>query len=175
MQNPTNDCSKEEGFYRNFYEIVDWFDFNPSDSDSEGQTKNEQSEKEAFESPGHDKSSHEIVSPNDFQNESLQNFAQGKGMNLIDHNYCSELRSFHCNFCDAESWFDCVCSDSNDDSEEKPKDEKDENDEKEVNDKPKMYACNFKECEASYKTKLGLKYHIDSKHLNLKLRQVIKG
>ena len=167
MQNPTNDCTEEEGFYRNFYEIVDWFDFNPSDSDSEGQTKNEQSEKEAFESPGHDKSSHEIVSPNDFQNESLQNFAQGKGMNLIDHNYCSELRSFHCNFCDAESWFDCACSNSNDDSEEKPKNEKDE---KEVNEKPKMYACDFNECEASYKTKPGLKFHIDSKHLNLKLR-----
>ena len=122
---------------------------------------------ETFESIGRDKSSHEIVSPNDFQNGSLQKFAQGKGKHLMDHNCCSKLRSFHCNFCDAESWFDCVCSDSNDDSEEKQKNEKDE---KEVNEKPKIYACNFKECEASYKDKQGLKFHIDSKHLNLKHR-----
>ena len=77
MQNPINDCTEEEGFYRNFYEIVDWFDFNPSDSDSEGQTKNEQSEKEAFESPGHDKSSHEIVSP-------ILQFVQEEGADSID-------------------------------------------------------------------------------------------
>ena len=89
MQNPTNDCTEEEGFYR---ETVDRFDFNHSDSnDSEGQTKNEQSEKEAFESLDHDRSSHEIVSPNGFQNGSLQNFAEDKGDHLIDHNYCSEL------------------------------------------------------------------------------------
>ena len=162
MQNPTNDCADEEGF------TLDWFDFNhPDSNDSEGQTKNEQSEKEAFESLDHDKSSQEIVSPNDFQNGSLQNFAEEKGEHLIDHNYCSELRSFHCNFCDAESWFDCVCSDSNDDFEEKPKNEKVE---KEVKEKPRKFVCNFNECEASYTTKQGLKFHIDSKHLNLKLR-----
>ena len=153
MQNPTN---------HDFCETVDWFDFNgPDSNDSEGQMKNE-----AFDSLDHDKSSHENVSPNDFQNGSLQN-AQGKGKHLIDHNYCSELRSFHCNFCDTESWFDCVCSDSNDDSEEKSKIEKVE---KEVKEKPKNFVCNFNECEASYTTKNGLKFHINSKHLNLKLR-----
>ena len=159
MQNPTNDCTEEEGFYRDFCEIVDWFDFNRSASnDSEGQTENEQSEKEAFESLGRDKFSHEIVSPNNFQNFVQEN-------HLIDHNYCSELESFHCNFCEAENQVDCICSDSDDDSEEKPKNEKVE---KEVKEKPKKYACNFKQCEASYKTKEGLKVHIDSKHLNLK-------
>ena len=160
MQNPTNDCTEAEGFYLNFCETVDWLDSN----DSEGQTK-DLSEKETFDSLGRDKSSHEIVSPNDFQNGSLQNFAQRKGTFLIDHNYCSELESFHCNFCEAENQFDCVCSDSDNDSEEKPKNEKVE---KEVKEIPKNYDCNFKECEASYKTKLGLKCHIDSKHLNWK-------
>ena len=172
VQNPTNNCTEEEGLYRDFCELVDWFDFNSLDSNElEGQTKNEQNEKEAFESPGRDKSSHEIVSPNDFQNGSLQNFAQGKGTHLIDHNYCSELEGFHCNVCEARSQLDCVCSDSDDDSEEKPKNEeksKNEKGEKEVKEKPKKYACNFNECEASYKTKTGLKKHIDSKHLNLK-------
>ena len=163
MQNPTNDCTEAEGFYRNFCETVDWFDFNcPYSNDSEGQTK-ELREKETFDSLGRDKSSHEIVSPNDFQNGSLQNFAQRKATFLIDHNYCSE--SFHCNFCEAENQFDCVCSDSDNDSEEKPKNEKVQ---KEVKEVPKNYDCNFKECEASYKTKHGLKLHIDSKHLNLK-------
>ena len=141
---------------------------NPTNSNDES----EKSEKEAFESLGRDKSSHEIVSPNDFQNGSLQNFAQRKGTILIDHNYCSELESFHCNFCEARSRFGCVCSDSDDDSEEKTKNEekmKNEKSEKEVEEKPKKYACNFNECEASYKTRAGLKFHTDSKHLKLKL------
>ena len=102
MQNPTNDCTEEEGFYRNFYEIVDWSDFNPSDSDSEGQTKNEQSEKEAFESPGHDKSSHEIVSPNDFQNEDTEkiriveahSITEEAFKNLGDENHMQDMSVF---------------------------------------------------------------------------------
>ena len=48
VQDPTNDYTEDEGFYRDFCETVDWF-FN----DSEAQTKNEQREKEAFESPVH--------------------------------------------------------------------------------------------------------------------------
>ena len=48
MQDPTNDYTEDEGFYRDFCETVDWF-FN----DSEAQTNNEQREKEAFESPVH--------------------------------------------------------------------------------------------------------------------------
>ena len=162
--NPSDDCIEAEDFYRDFCETVDWFYLNQT-NDSEGQTKNELSEKEAFESLSRDKSSHEIVSPNDFQNESSQNFAQRKRTISIDHNYCSELESFHCNFCEAENQFDCICSDSDDDSEEKPENEKIEKDVKEIQ---KNYVCNFKECEASYKTKQGLKLHIDSKHLNLK-------
>ena len=161
--NPTNDCTEAGDFYRDFCETVDWFYLNRSDTiDSEGQTTNDQSEEEAFESGSRDKSSHENVSPNDFQNESLQNFAQRKRTISIDHNYCSELKSFHCNLCEAENQFDCICSDSDDDSEEKPKEEKD------VKEVPKNYFCNFKECEASYKYKRGLKHHIDIKHLNLK-------
>ena len=167
--------SVHENHNREFCDIMDWFDFNCSDSnsndESEKKEKSEQSEKEAFESLGRDKSSHEIVSPNDFQNGSLQNFAQRKGTHLIDHNYCSELEGFHCKFCEARSRLDCVCSDSDDDSEEKPKNEeksKNEKGEKEVKEKPKKYACNFNECEASYKNKTGLKNHHDAKHLNLK-------
>ena len=77
--NPTNDCTEAEDFYRNFCETVDWFYLNRSDSiDSEGQTTNEQSKEDAFESRSRDKSTHGNVSPNDFQNESLQNFAQRK-------------------------------------------------------------------------------------------------
>ena len=61
-------------------EFCDWFDFNCSDSNSNDESeKKEKSEQ-----------SHEIVSPNDVQDESLQNFAQRKGTHLIDHNYCSE-------------------------------------------------------------------------------------
>ena len=162
--NPTDDCTEGEDFYHDFCELVDWFGLNQANN-SEGQTKNEESEKEAFESLSRDKSSHEIVSQNDFQNESLQNFAQRKRMISIDHNYCFELENFLCNFCEAENQFDCVCSDSDYDSEEKTKDEKVERDVKEM---PKNYVCNFKDCEASYKSKNGLKLHIDSKHLNLK-------
>ena len=103
MQNPTNDCTEEEGFYRDFCEIVDWFDFNRSDSnDSEGQTENEQSEKEAFESPGHDKSSHEIVSPNDFQNEDTEkiriveahSITEEAFKNLGDENHMQDMSVF---------------------------------------------------------------------------------
>ena len=161
--NPSDDCTEAEDFYRNFCETVDWFYLNRSDSiDSEGQTTNEQSKEDAFESRSRDKSTDENVSPNDFQNESLKNFAQRKRTISIDHNYCSELKSFHCNFCEAENQFHCVCSDHDDDPEEKPKNEKD------VREIPKNYVCNFKECEASYKSKNKLKVHIDSKHLNLK-------
>ena len=157
--NSTDDCIEKEDFYRDFCETVDWFYLDQT-NDSKGQTKDEQSEKEAFESL-----SHEIDSPNDFQNESLQNFAQRKRTISIDHNYCSELESFHCNVCEAENQFDCVCSDSDDDSEEKTRNEKVEKDVKELQ---KKYFCNFKECGASYKFKRGLKHHIDLKHLNLK-------
>ena len=161
--NPTNDCTEAEDFYRNFCETVDWFYLNRSDSiDSEGQTTNEQSKEDAFESRSRDKSTHGNVSPNDFQNESLQNFARRKRTVSMDHNYCSELKSCHCNFYEAENQFDCVCSDYDDDSEEKPKKKID------VKEIPENYVCNFKECEASYKSKHGLKHHIDIKHLNLK-------
>ena len=57
---------------------------NPTIDCSDSNSNDESEKKEKSER------SHEIVSPNDVQDESLQNFAQGKGTHLIDHNYFFE-------------------------------------------------------------------------------------
>ena len=86
---------------------------------------------------------------------------------------CNEKNNFICNSCNADDWFSCLCSETEDETKS-PQDEKivdqkltkRKETEKEVEQKPRKYVCYFNDCNASFRYNHGLKLHIDSIHMN---------
>ena len=86
---------------------------------------------------------------------------------------CNEENNFKCNSCSADDWFDCICSETEDETKspqnEKIVDQKptkSKQNDKEMEQKPRKYVCNFNDCDASFHSSTGLKLHIDSIHMN---------
>ena len=86
---------------------------------------------------------------------------------------CNEKNNFICNSCNADDWFDCLCSETEDETKtpqiEKIVDQKltrSKQNEKEMEQKPRKYVCNFNDCDTSFHSSTGLKLHIDSIHMN---------
>ena len=86
---------------------------------------------------------------------------------------CNEKDIFECNSCNADDWFDCLCSETEDETkiaenektvEQNPT--KSKQNDKEMEQKPRKYVCNFNDCNASFHSSTGLKLHIDSIHMN---------
>ena len=86
---------------------------------------------------------------------------------------CKEKDNFICNSCNADDWFDCLCSETEDETmnpqNEKIMDQKPtktKQNDKEIQQKSRKYVCNFNDCDASFRSSTGLKLHIDSIHMN---------
>ena len=86
---------------------------------------------------------------------------------------CNEKNNFICNSCNADDWFSCLCSETEDETKspqnEKPVDQKPtktKQNDKEIQQKSRKYVCNFNDCDSSFHSSSGLKRHIDSIHMN---------
>ena len=92
-----------------------------------------------------------------------------KGTNSIDQtdnneifDACSEKDTFFCNSCNVDDWFDCMCSETEDETKSTIQNEKT------VEQKPKNYVCNYSDCDSTFQTKQGLKQHTNFVHLKLR-------
>ena len=149
---------------------------------------------EAFENLG-EESTPENVSSKSALNKTLE-----KRTTSIDQteknpsNDCEKTEIFYCHSCGVDDWFDCLCSDSENESQSDKKaiknnetksdkkgidmspDSRDlevetnrEKEEIKVKQIPTKIFCNFNdECGAQFNQKQGLKRHIDTIHLKLK-------